>query len=124
MSGVGLLNLLDDAAKLLERERRLLLAGSLHPLAGLAAEKQRLLAALEEILPGEDPAPEVRRAFGILVAAARRNETLLAHAREGVAAACRRIAALRATRQGAVAYDRDGAPIRSSSDAWGRTRCA
>ena len=120
----GVLHLLDRGVELLEHEKRLLVGGDLGGLDDLAADKARLLEEIEFAVPGDDPPEEIQRGFARVLAAARRNETLLQAAREGVAAARRRIGALYATRRGAVAYDREGAPIQSRSDTWGKTRCA
>lgn len=122
MSGAD--SLIADGRALLDRERKLLLGGDYHAAESLAAEKRAYLARLESSAPALARSGMLREGLNLLAGDARRNERLLAAVRDGLAAARRRIAALDATRSGAVAYARDGSRITSRADACGRTKSA
>ena len=119
-----MLRTIADGHALLARERELMRAGDYAGMAGLSGEKQVMLRTLEELIRRigaerrhhEDKVPELRAALAALVEDSHRNERLIEAARQGVAAARRRIGTILATRRGAVAYDRDGAPISSRED--------
>lgn len=116
--------LLAEGRALLARERGLLLGGDYLRAEALAAEKRAYLDRLESVWPTVAPAEGLREGLTALAGDARRNERLFLAAREGLAAARRRIAALQATRTGAVAYARDGSRITSRADACGKTKSA
>ena len=112
-----LLRVIGEAHALLARERDLISRGDFTGLAALAGAKQAALEEIDEVIRRVRGTPGLRAALTGLIEDGRRNERLLAAARQGVAGARRRIDAIRATRRGAVAYDRHGAPIRSREDA-------
>lgn len=116
--------LLAEGRALLARERSLLTGGELQRAEGLAREKTAYVERLESAWPGLRRIDALRDGMMALVEDARRNERLLHAVREGLGAARRRIAALEATRAGAVAYARDGSRIASRADACGKTKCA
>lgn len=112
-----LMSLVEDGHALMARERGFLVRGDFSGTAELAAEKRRLLEALEAVMPqvrGTDP---VRAALTGLIADGRRNERMILSARQGLSRARRRLEAIVATMRGVVAYDRDGNPISSRDDA-------
>jgi len=116
--------LLAEGHALLARERALLTAGELTNLEGLALEKAAFVERLEAAWPGMERAAAMREGLSALITDARANERLIHAVRDGLGAARRRIAALEATRAGAVAYARDGSRIASRADACGTTKCA
>lgn len=116
--------LIEEGRGLLARERELFLAGRLTEVAPLTEAKQEFIARLDAALGTLAPTPLLSEAVAALAAEARRNEQLIAAAREGVAAARRKIGALAETRRGAVAYDRKGARITSRADAAEKTKTA
>lgn len=117
MSGEeGLLSLAAEGRDILLRERALLTGGDFDGLAPLAAEKQRLLQALEAAIPESGAGRGARAALEALIAEARRNEQLILAARQGVAVARRRIRQIADAADGAVAYGRDGTLIASNAD--------
>jgi hypothetical protein len=119
-----LLALTAKGHELMARERSLLLRGEFEGVARLSDDKRSLLGALEAAMRrvrGTDP---VRRALAELIADSRRNERILAAARNGVAAARRRVETIIATGRGAVAYDRDGSTIASRDDATQKSKRA
>lgn len=87
--------------RLLERERRDLLAGDLTALAGHARQKARLAAQLEKTPAGEAALARIR-------AMAVRNGALLAAARDGVAAALHAVEGRRKAGADLATYDRAG----------------
>lgn len=111
-----LLALVEDGRALMARERVLLMRGAVDEVARLGAEKAALLESLQRVIRQVRGTAGLRAALDGLIAESRRNEQLLHAARQGVAAARRRIAAILATRRGAVAYDRDGSVIASRED--------
>lgn len=119
-----MLETISAAHALLDRERELLSRGDYAGMAGLAGEKQVMLRTLEDLIrqaSGErtndgGSRAELRAALSALIDDSRRNERLIQAARQGVAGARRRIETILATRHGAVAYDRHGAPISSRED--------
>ena len=112
-----LLRTIGEAHALLARERDLIGRGEFAGLVALADAKQAALAEIDEVIRQVHGTPELRAALSGLIEDSWRNERLIAAARQGVAGARRRIGAILATRRGAVAYDRHGAPIRSREDA-------
>lgn len=112
-----LLTLIQDGHVLMSRERGFLMRGEFALAAGLADEKLRLLAALEEVIPRVRGTESVRAAISGLVADGRRNEQLILSARQGLSQARRRLEAIIATLRGVVAYDRNGDLITSRDDA-------
>lgn len=112
-----LLSLIEQGHDLMARERSLLLRGELDGLARLSADKHGLLVSLEAAMARVHGTGPVRTALAALIADSRRNERIILAARQGIAAARRRIEAIIATSRGAVAYDRDGSAITSRDDA-------
>ena len=112
-----LLSLLARGHDLMDRERSLLLRGAFDGLARLSADKQELLVSLEAAMARVHGTETVREALAALIDDSRRNERIILAARQGVAAARRRIKTIIATGRGAVAYDRDGSAITSRDDA-------
>ena len=112
-----LLSLLARGHELMARERSLLLCGEFEGLERLSTDKHGLLVSLEAEMTRVEGTEPVRVALEALIADSRRNERIIAAARQGVGAARRRIKAIVATGRGAVAYDRDGAAITSRDDA-------
>lgn len=110
--------------RLLAEERRALLGGAFERIAEFATAKQDLLGDLEAAIPRARGTRAVRRALSGLIADGKRNERILTAARQGLAAARRRIEAIEATRRGDVAYAPDGSRIISRSDAAGKSRQA
>lgn len=94
---------------LLDTERRLLRDGRYDELAALQDEKERLMASLDGARL--DPAGVAR-----LQTRAAANLTLLAAAREGIAAAQARLRELERLVRGAGGYDRRGARVGGSAD--------
>lgn len=105
-----------DGHGLLAREREMLDSGDYAGMAGLVAEKQALLDRLEQLIRQVRGTAGLRAALTALIEDSRRNELLIQAARQGVVGARRRIETILATKRGAVAYDRDGAPISSRED--------
>lgn len=120
----NLLRLIRHGHELLARERRVLSAGQFGEIAEITAQKQALLAALDQATAHTVGTTEVRRALAELIAESRHNERLIAAARTGFAIANRRIAAIVATRKGAVAYAPDGSQITSRADQESKTNRA
>ncbi len=112
-----LLSLVAQGHDLMARERSLLLRGEFAGVARLSADKLGLLASLEAAMTRVHGTGPVRVALAALIADSRRNERIILGARQGIAAARRRIEAIIATGRGAVAYDRDGSEITSREDA-------
>lgn len=111
-----LLSLVDSGHDLILRERSLLRLGDIAGAAELCTGKQALLDELEQVMRSVRRTERVRAALEELIGESRRNERLILAARQGLAVARRRIDAVTATLRGAVAYDRDGAPIASRDD--------
>ena len=112
-----LLSLLAQGHELMARERSLLLHGEFGGLARLSADKHGLLTSIEAAIERVHGTEPVRTALAALIADGRRNERIIVAARQGIAAARRRIETIIATGRGAVAYDRDGLAITSREDA-------
>lgn len=93
-------NLAEALEDLLDRERSLLLTGSLDGLGRIAAEKESLLSRLGSDLPSE-VLPRIREK-------AQRNARLLEAAGAGVRSVTRRIADLRAGPKPLSTYSPDG----------------
>jgi hypothetical protein len=119
-----LLALVTKGHDLMARERMLLMRGEFEGAARLSNDKLDLLGALEAAMRRVRGTDSVRRALAALIADSRRNERILAAARQGIAAARRRIDAVIATGRGAVAYDRDGSTITSRDDATQKSKRA
>ncbi len=111
-----LIGAIDRGLALLEEERRILLTGAYHLLAGLVERKDRLLGLLEEAIRAAPRTVEVVAALDRLIAQCRRNEGILAAARQGIAQARRRLGAMRSAERGAVAYAEDGTTIACAAD--------
>ena len=111
-----LLLLIQQGHRLLERERRVLNDGRFGEISEITARKQDLLTALDSATVHTVGTTEIRDALAGLIAESRHNERLIAAARAGFAIANRRIAAIVATRKGAVAYAADGSQITSRAD--------
>ncbi|MBC7133492.1 MAG: flagellar protein FlgN [Roseovarius sp.] len=94
--------LIRAAEALLERERDCLLAGDLGALAGLAAEKEALMARL-----GESGLPEAAAAAA-LREKAQRNQQLLDAALQGIRRVSARLGAYRQVRRSMETYDPQG----------------
>ena len=92
---------------LLERERRLLRAGSLREAAELAAEKRRLSEQLAELPPA--PGPQPREIARDLQVGAARNRLLLGASLEAVRAARERLVEMQKARKELGTYDPAGA---------------
>lgn len=110
------LDLVRHGHALMARERAALTRGELQVVGGFVAEKAELLDALDAaagLVRGTAP---VRAAIAALAEDGRRNERMILSARQGVAAARRRIEAILAAERGAVAYDRNGSVIASHDD--------
>lgn len=94
-------DVISDLAALLDRENAAIIAGDYATLDALAARKQLLFDTLTGIAFAE---PDLRVISGKLA----RNQSLLAAAIKGIAAARSRLAALRAVRDGLQVYDQSG----------------
>jgi hypothetical protein len=112
-----LLSLTARGHEMMARERSLLLRGAFAEVARLSADKDDLLVTLEAAMARMRGTGAVRHALDALIADSRRNERIIVAARQGIAAARRRIESIKATRRGMVAYDRDGSAITSRDDA-------
>ncbi|MEM6972332.1 MAG: hypothetical protein AAF577_05960 [Pseudomonadota bacterium] len=128
--GAAVLALVEEGVALLERERRFCRSGRLSALADIASQKQAFAARLAEALGGLRPVsgdpvmPVLTRRVRALARAARRNERLLAAAREAVLRVRRARSAGEALRRGRVGYGPDGGDVLSRADASGPTRTA
>ena len=110
------LGVIAAAAELLERERQVFLTGRYEELAGIIAEKERMLGRLEGLIPTVVPNAEIVGALRDLIGMSRRNEQIIQAGRQGLAHARRRLKAIDEMNAGAVAYAEDGSPIRSNAD--------
>lgn len=95
---------MSDLLALLEAERRMILEGRLMALGPLQDDKARLA---ERVNAASAPAAAVARLHRL----AESNLTLLAAAREGLAAAQARLRELERLGQGGASYDRHGARV-------------
>lgn len=111
----------ETAMEILGEERAALMRGAFDQVERLTIRKKQVLELLE---PAIRVAPRSRRAVAALtrlIADSRRNEMILAAARDGIGQARRRIAAIARARRGVVAYLEDGTmlscgPARADTD--------
>lgn len=94
---------LDGLGALLEEERRLILSGDYRGLEPLTEQKAALLAVIDTVAESAE-----RRDLARLARAARRNQTLLVAASEGLRAAMRRLAELQNLHSGRGTYGAGG----------------
>ncbi|MEM9059274.1 MAG: hypothetical protein AAGD13_02325 [Pseudomonadota bacterium] len=117
-------DIIDEAMRVLSREREIFLTGAYELLEELTAKKTRILQALEVTLQGAVRTAEIVIAVRGLIDASRRNEMIIQAAMQGIAQARRRLASIAKMRRGAVAYAEDGTVIASRADALGGGKIA
>lgn len=111
-------NVVEEGLGVLNAEREALLQGRYDRLPEITTEKSKLLGRLETAMRAAPRSGPMQRLVVGLIDASRYNEALLKAAREGLAIAKRRIAAIRKAGRGAVAYAEDGSTITSAGDRW------
>lgn len=104
------LSVLDALEDLLERERRMILSGSIDDLARLTPEKTRLLSRMAGAAGTAQTFDRVRQK-------ADRNQELLAAVARGVKSVARKLEAMQGVREPLKTYDRTG----QARDLSGRT---
>lgn len=111
-----LLDHVDTAMEILREERLALMRGAYEGIAAIAERKAAILERLESSVGTVPGTGEAVGALRRLIADSRRNERILAAAREGLAQARRRIATIARTSRGVVAYQEDGSMIACRPD--------
>lgn len=111
-----LIALLDEALDLLDRERIVFMTGRYEEITTLNDEKLSLLTRLQDQLSEARGTPRAIAKLKLVVDASKRNQEIIAAAREGLAHAKRRLGAIRDMEKGVVAYREDGDRIRSLAD--------
>lgn len=105
-----------DAIGLLDEERRVFLTGTYEKIADITERKLKVLQTLEAGIRKARRSARLIAALDDLVKFSRRNELIIQAAREGLAHAKRRIAAVEKAERGAVAYAEDGSSISVAAD--------
>ena len=111
-----LLSHVETAMDLLREERDALLRGAYDRITAIAERKAEVLALLEVAIRTAPRTARAISAINRLIAQSRRNEMILAAARDGLMQARRRIAAIARTRGGVVAYLEDGSLVSCRPD--------
>ena len=101
---------------LLLEERTAILRGAYERIGQIAARKEEVLRLLEAAMRLAPKTREGTDALKRLIADSRRNELILTAAREGLAQARRRIAAISRAQRGVVAYLEDGSLLSCKAD--------
>lgn len=108
--------LIEEGLGILHEEREVFMKGRYEALDRITADKLAMMARLEDALPIVPRNAVSLRALERLVKASKRNEEVIAAARQGLSYAKLRIRELSDTRRGAVAYAEDGSRIESRAD--------
>lgn len=111
-----LLENIQTATDVLRDERSALLRGAYDLIAGISDRKTKVLSVLQDVIRSVPHTREAISALNQLIADSRRNEMILAAAREGLAHARRRIAGITRANRGVVAYQQDGSLIACRPD--------
>ena len=111
-----LLDHIQTAMDVLRDERTALLRGAYELIEAITARKAKVLSLLEDVIRAVPRTSEAISAMNRLIADSRRNEMILAAAREGLAHARRRIAGITRAHKGIVAYQQDGSMIACRPD--------
>ena len=110
---------IQSALDVLAEERGIFLAGDYDRIPMITESKLSLLERLESEIRAAPKTREVIDLIKQLIDASRRNEEIIAAARQGLAFAKRRISRIDAAQKGAVAYAEDGDRIVSRADVLG-----
>ena len=111
-----LLDHIQTAMDVLRDERSALMRGAYDLIETITARKAKVLSLLEDVIRAVPRTSEAISALNRLIADSRRNEMILAAAREGLAHARRRIAGITRANKGIVAYQQDGSMIACRPD--------
>ena len=106
-----LLTHVETAMTILREERQALMRGAYDRIGSITDRKTEILTLLEPAIRTVPKTQEAVSALAKLIADSRRNELILRAAREGLAQARRRIAAIARAKRGVVAYQEDGSMI-------------
>lgn len=105
-----------EGMDILDRERAAFVSGDYAEVVALTEAKLALLSRLDKALPTVPRNIRTLRRLERLVDASKRNEEIIAAARQGLSYAKLKIREIDSTRRGVVAYAQDGSRIESRAD--------